>query len=77
MTELEEFADALLDQISVEINEEKDIASMTTRIAEDSEFTLKFDTPEEVGNKIMPELIQKIGEFTGVTPDSKIGRAHV
>lgn len=72
MTELEEFADALLDQISVEINEEKDIASMSTRIAEDSEFTLKFDTPEEIGRKVMPELIQKIGEFTGITPDPNI-----
>ena len=72
MTELEEFADALLDQISVEINEEKDIANLSSRIAEDPEFTIKFDTPQQITQKIMPELVQKITEFTGITPDGTI-----
>jgi len=72
LTELEEFADALLDQISVEINEEKDIANLSSRIAEDPEFTIKFDTPQQITQKIMPELVQKIVEFTGITPDGTI-----
>ncbi|MBM3904887.1 MAG: hypothetical protein FJ357_07110 [Thaumarchaeota archaeon] len=72
MTELEEFADALLDQISVEISEEKDIANLSARISEDSEFTIKFDTPQQLAQKIMPELAQKIAEFTGIAPNNTI-----
>ncbi len=72
MTELEEFADALLDQISVEINEEKDIVNLSTRISEDPEFAIKFDTPQQITQKIMPELAQKLAEFTGITPSSTI-----
>jgi hypothetical protein len=72
MTELEEFADALLDQISVEINEEKDIANLSSRISEDPEFAVKFETPEQIAQKIMPELKQKIVEFTGISPSQDI-----
>jgi hypothetical protein len=72
LTELEEFADALLDQISVEINEEKDIVNLSTRISEDPEFAIKFDTPQQITQKIMPELAQKLAEFTGITPSSTI-----
>ncbi|CDI06058.1 hypothetical protein [Candidatus Nitrosotenuis uzonensis] len=71
MTELEEFADALLDQISVETNEEKDIARLSSRISEDSEFSARFDTPEQIVSQIAPELKQKLFEFTGISvPDS-------
>ncbi len=66
MTELEEFADALLDQISVETNEEKDIARLSSRIAEDPEFKVKFETPEQTVRQLIPELRQKILEFTGI-----------
>jgi hypothetical protein len=66
MSELEEFADALLDQISVEVNEEKDIASLSSRIAEDKDFEVRFDTPEQVVNQFAPEIKNKIYEFTGL-----------
>lgn len=72
MTELEEFADALLDQISVEINEEKDIANLSARIAEDAEFTIKFETPAQISDRIIIPLKQKIAEFTGITPSDNI-----
>ena len=72
LTELEEFADALLDQISVELNEEKDIASLSARISEDSEFTIKFDTPEQIAHKVLPELRRKLAEFTGIAPSDTI-----
>lgn len=72
MTELEEFADALLDQISVELNEEKDIANLSARIAEDSEFAVRFDTPEQIAQKIKAGLAQKISEFTGIAPSGNI-----
>lgn len=71
MSELEEFADALLDQISVEINEEKDIARLSSRIAEDPEFNVRFDTPEQTVCQIAPQMKQKVFEFTGIAvPDS-------
>lgn len=74
MSELEEFADALLDQISVELNEEKDIASLSAKIAEDREFEAKFETPAQIVNSIRTDLEQKVAEFTGiaVSKDVKI-----
>jgi hypothetical protein len=74
MTELEEFADALLDQISVETNEEKEITTLGTRISEDVDFAVKFESPQQVVIKFVPELKQQIAEFTGisVSQDTKI-----
>ncbi len=72
MTELEEFADALLDQISVELNEEKDIATLSARISEDSDFTIKFDTPQQIAQKIAPDLMQKVADYTGIAPNKDI-----
>jgi len=74
MSELEEFADALLDQISVEIGEEQDIAKLSARINEDADFGIKFDTPEQISEKVIKALKQKVADFTGisVSPDIKI-----
>jgi len=72
LTELEEFADALLDQISVELNEEKDIATLSARISEDSDFTIKFDTPQQIAQKIAPDLMQKVADYTGIAPNKDI-----
>ncbi len=67
MSELEEFAEALLDQISVEINEEKDIANLASKIAEDQEFKIKFDSPKQITEQILPGLRQSVAEFTGIS----------
>lgn len=74
MTEHEEFADALLDQISVELNEEKDIANLSTRIGEDKDFTIRFDTPAQISDHVSKTLRERVAEFTGlaVSPDVKI-----
>jgi hypothetical protein len=72
MTEVEEFADALLDQISVEINEEKDISTLSNRISEDPEFTIKFETPAQITDRIIGPLKQKLAEFTGIAPSQDI-----
>ncbi|MGI0003790.1 MAG: hypothetical protein ACREAX_00690 [Candidatus Nitrosotenuis sp.] len=72
MSELEEFADALLDQISVEINEEQDIARLSARINEDAEFSIKFETPEQISGKIIQELRQKVADFTGISVSSEV-----
>jgi hypothetical protein len=73
MSELEEFAEALLDQISVEINEEKDIASLAAKIAEDPDFKVRFESPRQITEQVLLGLKQSVAEFTGISvPDLKI-----
>ena len=67
MEEHKEFAEALLDQLSVEINEEKEIAELSSKIAEDSSFTLKFDDLQKVCQEIFPQMAEKVNEFTGIS----------
>jgi hypothetical protein len=66
MGELEEFAEALLAQLSVETNEEREIAEIAVRITEDSSFTVKFQSLEEVCSQIFPQTAKKIEEFFGI-----------
>ena len=66
MTEVEEFAEALLDQLSVEINEERNITELSEKIKEDPEFTVEFDTLEKITEKILPELREAAQRFLGV-----------
>jgi len=42
MKELDEFAEALLAQLSVEINEEKEISELSSKINDDASFNVKF-----------------------------------
>jgi uncharacterized membrane protein YqgA involved in biofilm formation len=42
MSELDEFAEALMGQISVELDEEKEIATLSKKIKDDKDFTIKF-----------------------------------
>ncbi len=48
MSELSEFAEALLDQIAVETDEEKVIANLSRQIDEDASFTVEFDSLEKI-----------------------------
>ncbi len=66
MPELEEFAEALLDQLSIEINEEKEIEDLSEKIAEDPDFSVKFPELEEVCEQIFPQTAKKIEEFIGI-----------
>ena len=47
MVETEEFAEALLDQISVELNEEKEISELSAKISDDPKFPKNFTNMEE------------------------------
>ena len=47
MGETEEFAEALIDQISVELNEEKEISALATKISDDQNFPKKFTDMED------------------------------
>jgi hypothetical protein len=64
--EFEEFAEALFGQLSVEINEEKEISHLATR-AQEEIFQLKFEELEKISYKVFPELKNKVEEFLGIT----------
>ncbi len=66
MGELEEFGEALLAQLSVEINEEKEISELFSKINEDASFSVKFDNIEKICQEIFPQMAQKVNEFIGI-----------
>lgn len=74
MPELEEFAEALLDQLSVEFNEENDIAELSQKIKEDTSFNVKFENLEDIADKINPKVRDQIKEFWNkeVSPDVQL-----
>ena len=74
MTEYDEFAEALIDQLSVEINEEKENSDLASKIDEDTEFKVTFDSLEDQSHKIFPWVKQEINNFTELTvpEDTKI-----
>lgn len=66
MTEFEEFAYALLDQLSVEINEEKEIISSKEKADQAFASKIKFEEIESICNRIYSDMSKKITEFTGI-----------
>ena len=65
MSELDEFAEALMGQISVELDEEKEIATLSKKINDDKDFTIKFDDVKSIVQKIFPDLKQKVYDYKG------------
>ena len=72
MSELDEFAEALMGQLSVEIDEEKVIAELAAKIKEDRNFTIEFDGIESVSQGLFPELVQKVNEYMGLEVSGKL-----
>lgn len=72
MPELEEFAEALIGQLDVELNEEKQIAGLAQKIDEDNSFTLRFEPIEQIAEKLLSELKQKTLEFVGFSVSENI-----
>ena len=66
MSELDEFAEALMGQLSVEIDEEKVIAELAKKIKEDRGFTVKFDDIESVSQNLFADLVQRVNEYMGL-----------
>src|SRR5574337_1841616 len=66
MTEFEEFAYALLDQLSVELNEEKEITNSKTKADQAFASRLKFEDIESICNRLFADMSKKITEFTGI-----------
>ncbi len=66
MTEFEEFAYALLDQLSVEINEEKEITNSEVKSSQAFAGKIKFEDIEPICNRLYADMSKKISEFTGI-----------
>jgi len=71
---MDEFAEALLAQLSVEINEEEEIDSLSKKIKEDNEFKVEFGDTEKIAQTLLPDLIQRVNDYMGlsVSPDLSI-----
>ena len=72
MGETEEFAEALLDQIAVELNEEKEISELASKISEDQDFPKNFTNMEDFTEQNFPIMSEKIHDFTSLNVDSNI-----
>jgi hypothetical protein len=74
MEEFEEFALALMDQLSVEINEEKEITSTSSIAIQALSSIVKFEDINVLAYSIFPNMAEKVLEFTGivVSPETKI-----
>ena len=66
MGEFEEFAEALFGQLSVEIDEEKEISSLAIKAKEDLAGKVEFKDIQEIANDVTPQFKEKIKEFLGI-----------
>ena len=66
MGEFEEFAEAMFGQLSVEINEEKEIAELAIRAREDIAGKVQFKELEDIAKEVFPVYKDKIEEFLGI-----------
>jgi len=72
LSEFDEFAEALMGQLSVEIDEEKVIAELAKKIKEDRNFTVEFDDIESVSQGLFPDLVQRVNEYMGLEVSEKL-----
>lgn len=66
MGEFQEFADALFGQLSVEINEEKEIVELATRARDDIANKVQFKELDVIATEILPDFKNKVEEFVGI-----------
>jgi hypothetical protein len=73
MDEFEEFAFALLDQISVELNEENTIKESQSKATEAFASKVSFEDIKTISEKLFSDSAHKVEQFTGISvSDSKI-----
>lgn len=71
MDEFEEFAFALLDQLSVELSEESTIKESQSKAAEAFASKISFEDINEISKRLFSDSAQKVLEFTGISvPDN-------
>jgi len=69
--EFQEFADALFGQLSVEIDEEREIIELAVKAKDHIANKVKFKELEEIAEQMLPEFKNKIEEFLGIkVPDN-------
>ncbi|NQV39518.1 MAG: hypothetical protein HQ505_03125 [Nitrosopumilus sp.] len=66
MGEFQEFAEALFGQLSVEINEEKEIIELAIKAKDDIANKVQFKELDEIANEILPDFKNRVEEFLGV-----------
>ena len=66
MGEFQEFTEALFGQLSVEIDEEKEIIKLASRANDDIGRKVKFKDLEDIATDIFSEYKNKVEEFLGV-----------
>jgi hypothetical protein len=66
MGEFQEFAEALFGQLSVEIDEEKEIIELAIKAKDDIANKVQFKEIDEIANKILPDFKNRVEEFLGV-----------
>jgi len=64
--EFQEFAEALFGQLSVEINEEKEIIELAVKAQDDIARKVEFKKLEDISNEIIPDFKEKINKFLGI-----------
>ena len=71
MDEFEEFAFALLDQLSVELSEENTIKESQSKAVEAFASKIAFEDIKEISERLFSDSAQKVLEFTGISvPDN-------
>ena len=66
MGEFQEFAEALFGQLTVEIDEEKEIIELASKARDDIAGKVEFKKLEDIANEVIPEFRDKIEEFLGM-----------
>ena len=70
MKESEEFAEALMGQLSVEINEESEILNLGTKAMESISGRVQFRKLDDIASEIFPIYVNKVQDFLGVECDA-------
>ena len=72
MGEFQEFAEALFGQLTVEIDEEKEIIELASKARDDIAGKVEFKKLEDIANEVIPEFRDKIEEFLGMKVSENI-----
>ncbi len=70
--EFQEFAEALFGQLSVEIDEESEIAELAVKAKDDIADTVQFKELEEIAQQVLPDFKDKVENFLGIAVSDNI-----
>lgn len=77
MDEIKEFAEALLDQLSVELNEEKVVSELSHKITEDTSFNVEFDNLNDISYEIFDKMKKHLKDFTSIEIPNNINISYL